>query len=252
MFFLKKLIATLAMPLPIALVLSMAGVVFLLRRRRRTGALLIGSALLGLFLASWGPVADVLMEPLERRHPPVLDASRHSESVAVVVLGSGFSPSPFLPITSQLSDSGLVRLTEGIRLYRQLPGVRLVFTGGPVFGSGAAARGYAEAALALGVPFRDMVVLDTPRDTSQEALVVRELLGRNQPFLLVTSASHMARAVLLFQRAGLAPIPAPTRHKSFQEDWRHVSYWMPSARHLGKTERAIYEYMGLLDLSLRR
>jgi uncharacterized SAM-binding protein YcdF (DUF218 family) len=246
LFLLKKIAAVLLMPLPLALLLVVAGGLLLVLRYRRSGGLLLGLGLLVVFLAAWGPVADALLGSLERRHPPVLDARPYEGIAAVVVLGSGFNPAGSLPITSQLTDSGLIRLNEGIRLYRQLPGARLVLTGGPVFGSAASAHGYAEAALALGVPAEDLVLLDTPRDTIQEAFAVLELLGGGQPLLLVTSASHMPRSMHNFQRVGLAPIPAPTRHKSLREDRRHLAYWVPSALHLRKTERAVYEYMGLV------
>jgi uncharacterized SAM-binding protein YcdF (DUF218 family) len=246
LFLLKKIAAVLLMPLPLALLLVVAGGLLLVLRYRRNGGLLLGLGVLVVFLAAWGPVADALLGSLERRHPPVLDARPYEGIVAVVVLGCGFNPAASLPITSQLTDSALIRLNEGIRLYRQLPGARLVLAGGPVFDSGAAAHGYAEAARALGVKAKDLVLLDTPRDTAQEAVAVRELLGGGQPLLLVTSASHMPRAMHLFQKAGLTPIPAPTRHKSLREDRSHLTYWVPSALHLRKTERAIYEYMGLL------
>lgn len=251
-FFLKKLIGTLVMPLPLALLLSVAGGLLLALRHRKAEGLLVILALLGISLASWGPVADALLSPLESRYPPLLDASGHPEAVAVVVLGSGYSPVPGLPVTSQLSATALVRLAEGIRLYRQLPGAHLILSGGAVYGSGASAHGYARAARGLGVPASDLVLLDTPRDTAAEARAVRDLLGTKQPFILVTSAAHMPRAIRHFKVEGLNPVPAPTRYRSLREDRFRLRYWVPSARQLRKTERALYEYMGMLAVGLDR
>src|SRR2546430_11935181 len=45
----------------------------------------------------------------------------------------------------------LYRLVEGIRLHRQIPGSRLVITGGAIFESLSSARVIADLALALGV-----------------------------------------------------------------------------------------------------
>ena len=251
-FLLKKIVGTLFMPLPLALLLSVAGGVLLIFRRRRAGGVLVGLALLGVFLASWAPVADGLLGPLESRYPPVLDATRYPRAVAVVVLGSGYNPVPGLPVTSQLSGTGLVRLDEGIILYRQLPGAHLVVSGGSVYGSGTIAHGYARAARALGVPASDLVKLDTPRDTAEEARAVRTLLGPGRPFLLVTSASHMPRAMRLFRLQGLKPIPAPTRYESLRENRNRFNYLVPSALQLRKTERALHEYMGLLVVDFDR
>ncbi|WP_237251727.1 ElyC/SanA/YdcF family protein [Thioalkalivibrio nitratireducens] len=74
------------------------------------------------------------------------------------------------------------------------------------------AQGYAQAAQALGVPAERLAVLDTPTDTAQEAYAVREFLGTEARFVLVTSASYMPRAVRHFERVGLAPIASPTHY----------------------------------------
>jgi uncharacterized SAM-binding protein YcdF (DUF218 family) len=249
MFFLKKLIAALTMPLSITLLLWAMAALFFAKGSRRKGKLAAGAGAMLILAAAWGPVADTLLSPLERLHPPLIDIPPYNNA-AVMVLGSGYNQDSPLPITSRINDSGLVRLTEGIRIYRRLPKSRLVLSGGSVYGGSAAAHGYAEAALALGVPERDIVRLDTPRDTAEEALAAREILGPGQILILVTSASHMARAMMHFKKAGLSPVPAPTRHKSLREDRSRPGYWLPSSSHLQKTERAVYEYLGLLAVNL--
>ncbi|AGA32415.1 YdcF- like protein [Thioalkalivibrio nitratireducens DSM 14787] len=90
---------------------------------------------------------------------------------------------------------------------------------------------------ALGVPATRSGVLDTPVDTAQEAYAVRDLLGTEAHFVLVTSASHWRRAVRHFERAGLTPIPAPTGFKTGSERVRTLGYWLPSAGNLRKTQR---------------
>ena len=250
MAILKGLVATFVMPLPFALLLTVIGLAALGRGYRRAG---LGSVITGalvVFLASWGPVADGLLGPLERQHPPVVAVSDNSQTRAVVVLGGGWYPEAPWPVTSQINDSAVVRLMEGIRLYRAVPGARLIATGGNRRGGDPAAWGYAQAAMQLGVPEGDIVTLDTPEDTAQEAAAVRDLLGAGEGFYLVTSASHMYRAVRHFHTVGLEPTPAPTRHKTARETPDRLGYWVPKAQHLRKTERALYEYMGLLSQSL--
>ncbi len=50
--------------------------------------------------------------------------------------------------------------------------------------------------------------LDLPKDTEEEAAAVKQAIG-DAPFLLVTSASHLPRAMIFFQQEGLNPLPAP-------------------------------------------
>ena len=104
------------------------------------------------------------------------------------------------------------------------------------------------AAQAFGVRAALLVVLDTPVDTAQEAYAVRAVLANGERFFLVTSASHMRRAVRHFERAGLAPIASPTHFRTGRGGPDRLSYWVPSAGNLRKTERAVYETLGLWAL----
>lgn len=245
----KALVSTLVMPFPIFLGLVLCGLVLLRIGWRRAGLRVVVGGVLLLVLASWWPVAEGLLAPLENRYPPVTDLAALDGVTAVVVLGGGWRPKPGWPISSQLNESSAIRLFEGVRLLRALPEARLIVSGGtrrtdrpPV------AQGYAQAARELGAPAARIAILDTPVDTAQEAYAVRAALGTGQRFVLVTSASHMPRAVRHFQRVGLDPIPAPTQHLTGRLKREWLEFWIPSADHLRKTERAVYEYLGLLAL----
>ena len=61
----------------------------------------------------------------------------------------------------------------------------------------------------LGVDKADMVLEVESRDTKDHPLYVQHLVKKD-PFILVTSAFHMPRAMKLFAKQGLAPIPAPS------------------------------------------
>lgn len=242
---LKAIVGLLVMPVPVALLLLLLGVIALLFRRRKTAVSLLTLAPLVVVTAAWGPVADRLLGPLEHAHQPLDALSPNADIAAVVVLGAGYSPNLPLPVTSRLNDSAMVRLAEGIRLYRQLDDVPLLVSGGSRVGLEPSAAGYAEAARALGVPDEDILVLDWPLDTAQEARGTLELLGEGASVVLVTSASHMTRSLRHFRQVGLNPMPAPTRHKAGIPTPDSFAYWVPSATNLRKTERALYEYMGL-------
>jgi uncharacterized SAM-binding protein YcdF (DUF218 family) len=167
----------------------------------------------------------------------------------VVVLGGGWEPDADWPAGTRLNESSVHRLMEGLRLLQGLPEAKLVVTGvSRRAGELPVAQGYAQAARELGVPAERIVVLDTPTDTAQEAYAVREFLGTEARFVLVTSASHMPRSVRHFERVGLTPIPAPTHFRTGRGGPDRLSYWVPSSGNLGKTERACYEYLGLLAL----
>lgn len=59
----------------------------------------------------------------------------------------------------------------------------------------------ARVAQSLGVPREQIITLDLPKDTEEEAAAVKQAIG-DAPFLLVTSASHLPRAMIFFSRKG--------------------------------------------------
>lgn len=250
---LKALVAQLMMPLPVTLGLLALGWLLAWRGLRRLGLGASALGLLLLFLASWSPVADRLLAPLEA-HYPALQALPDDEALAgIVVLGGGWAWHPPWTITGRLGESSAIRLMEGVRLWRQRPSLPLVVTGTsrdpeaePV------AQGYARGARELGVELAQLQVLDTPTDTGLEARAVSEALGEGARVVLVTSASHMPRAMHHFRRAGLTPMAAPTHYLAARTRASRFVYWVPSATQLRKTERAVYERLGQLAVSFEQ
>jgi uncharacterized SAM-binding protein YcdF (DUF218 family) len=244
------LLGALLMPLPIASFLAIVGLVARrLGRPRAARVTLLAALALGLG-ATLGPVANALLKPLETRYRAVVDASRlGSQPRYIAVLGSGYAPRDGLPVTAALDQIGVVRLAEGLRLYRQLPGSVLILSGGPVGPYPPSARGYLLAATALGVPSSSVVVVDAPRNTTAEIRMLHDRIG-DAAVLLVTSAAHMPRVMALCARSGLHAVPAPTGQLAGSGSLLNGGTWLPSGTHLRMTEIALHEYLGLLALWL--
>lgn len=231
-------------PLVMAMLLAMvAGVCRLRRQVRASSTLLICAAFLA-YLSSIPLVGKALLRPLESKFPP-LEADQAPTVGYVVVLGSSYRPHDGIGVSAALDEEGLVRAVEAVSLMRSLQGARLVVSGGASPpGCPPVAQGYARLARALGIAEQSIIMSDQPLDTRAEAREVEKLLG-STPFLLVTSAYHMPRAMLLMRRAGANPIAAPTGQRAFgatSVTWRD---FLPGSRGLGDTERALHEYAGL-------
>jgi uncharacterized SAM-binding protein YcdF (DUF218 family) len=250
LFVLKKVVGALLLPLPMAVVLAALGLLALSRGWRRLGKWVVACGAAVALLPSLSPVSDILLRHLERQYSAVLDA-RALRPVPryVLVLGSGYQPVAGLPITAALDADSLVRLTEGVRLFKQLPAASLVVSGGALPGRRPSARGYADAAIALGVPVSSIIVLDKPLDTAAEARAAATRFG-SEPMLLVTSAAHMPRAMAHCARAGVRAIAAPTGHLVKSPLSLAPRAWLPSAVHLRKTEVALHEYLGLAAMAM--
>ena len=210
LFWIRKLATALILPLGLGGVLLVAGSVFLLIRRRRVGTALIIIAAVILLGFSLNPVALRLAAPLEGRYPALDAASLPADLEAVVVLGGGAIGRPDLPPAARLTAVSLQRTLEGVRLWRARPTARLILSSG-AWRKGRPLSGEVMAAVALelGVDEEKVVAETLSRDTFENARQTAELLTGG-PFVLVTSAAHMPRALAVFHRLGLDPIPAPT------------------------------------------
>ncbi|HKQ13561.1 MAG TPA: ElyC/SanA/YdcF family protein [Steroidobacteraceae bacterium] len=249
MYAFKQLVGTLAMPLVIAMLLAIVAVAFrALHWRRTSRSLLIVAAVIA-WLAALPVTGEALLSPLESRYAPLDVARWDGAATQVVVLGSSYTPHDNVPVTGALDDEALARGVEGITLFRRLRASRLVLSGGAIPAWQASARGYEVLARSLGVDAESLIVLDRSLDTDDEARAVHALLGAT-PFILVTSACHMPRAVLLMERVGAHPIPAPTGQRVWAGRARSLRNFLPSSRGLRKTELALHEYLGLLALKV--
>lgn len=259
MFLLKKLVAQFFYPVSLSLELLVLGLFFLwVTRRVRLGKILVSLGTVVLLLWSSPLISPRLLTPLERHYPALLHPealSRDGQTPGatpfwIVVLGGGHASDPQLPVNSQISQPALGRVVEGVRLYRAIPGSKLLMSGGGAFDPVPEARVMAEIALSLGVKSQDLRLEDASRDTADEAAVIAAML-HGQPIILVTSAAHMPRAMALFAKRGMHPLPAPADYLYRVPQRPAPGEYFPRADSLKWMEAAVHEYLGLAWAWLR-
>ncbi|HOJ20327.1 MAG TPA: envelope biogenesis factor ElyC, partial [Armatimonadota bacterium] len=127
-FLLKKHLSPFLFPVPLCVLLLLAGVLLLWpAKNRRWGRALASAGLCVLLLGALPPFPEVGIRYLEAPwsvYKPVAGADVRW----VVVLGGGVTVDPSLPPTTQLTRSSLVRLIEGIRILKLHPEARLLLS----------------------------------------------------------------------------------------------------------------------------
>lgn len=245
-FVIKKLIGTLVAPMPIGMLLftiALLSAWFTDTSRWVRWPLTIAWLLMGTL--SLYPVASSWLLRYEGLYP-AYSQQQDRPVEQIIVLGCFGIEDPQLPVSSQLHPCSSIRLIEAMRIWRQHPQAQLILSGGKVrFGHISNAEMGAQLLISLGVPESAIILSTQTRDTETEAIAVKQLLGPNPP-VLVTSATHMKRAVRLFARHGISVIAAPTEHlvrapSGQQSNWRE---WIPKASNLYNSERAWYSTMG--------
>ena len=247
LFLLKKILGDLLMPVPVILLLLLWAVLLLLRPKTRwVGIIVVSLATAILFVGSYPPLSHKYISRFENQIPTYQLQDHPADYIAV--LGSWHQSADGQPVTSELSPTAIVRLTEGIRIYRLNPGSKLIFTGfrGIIKDRVFYPEKLRELALSLGVPSEDIIIFNGPRDTIEEAQVIAEHFP-DSSLVLVTTAVHMPRALYMFHHVGLDPTPAPTDHlsKPFKSSWT-----LPSAKTLAQSESWVHEWLGLLWVKL--
>lgn len=255
MFVFKKILGALFSPLAFSALILLLGFLYLqFRRTQRKGKFLVFCGIVLILLFGYQFTAERFLRTLENRYPPVgIETLAQTKPPIkwIAVLGGGHVPDPRLPATGRLSESASARLIEAVRLHRQLPGSKLILSGGAVYTRVDEAQVMAEAAAVLNVKPEDIVLEQESRDTEDQAVRIREIVGKDR-FVLVTSAAHMPRSMALFKKAGLEPIPAPAHFLApITERQIEPKMFFPDAENLRKSEIAVHEYLGILWAKIR-
>ncbi|WP_428775636.1 envelope biogenesis factor ElyC [Vibrio sp.] len=249
MFELKKVVSSLLMPLPALLIVGFLGLMLIMfTRKQKTGCFVVLFSFIGIFLIAFQPVSSRLLMPLERQYTAFFPVDESIDYV--MVLGSGHVVDDEIPPTSELSRAGLMRLTEGIRILRMYPGAKLILSGYAAGSEVSNARMMAKVALALGVSKSDIILLETARDTWEEARQAAAFVQQRR-LVVVTSASHMYRALSEFHSAGLKPYPAPTNYLAQVNVDQAWEKYTPRGKYLEQTERYWHETLGRIWQLLR-
>jgi uncharacterized SAM-binding protein YcdF (DUF218 family) len=220
-------------------------------RMRRVRQLVMGSLLILVTLSS-PLIANPLIGSLEAWYQlPQLTPSDRFD--AIVVLGGGINEKGSLrPSTEPTSDSR-DRTTCGVNLYQQGYAPTLVLTGGDAraFGMGSQeAIAMKRWAVRLGVPESATMIETGARNTYENATKTQRLLGPAS-ILLVSSASHLPRAVPVFIKQGFRVKPVPCGYISQNlpgEAWKGADPFdfLPNDTALQHTREAVIEVAGIV------
>mgnify|MGYP000718713732 CR=1 FL=1 len=222
-FTLKKIISAAIMPLSITLLILFIGLFFLNEKNIKKAKLFITTGFISLIIIAYQPFTNLLFDPLEKNYSKLTEIP--SGVTHILLLGG------------DVNNRGW----EALRLYHKIENAKIITSGYPGSYTIPEAQRTANIFMNLGIPKEDIIIHSEPKDTKEEAIKTKELLG-DAPFILVTSSYHMKRAMALFQKEGLNPIAAPANLKIRENKYSSI----PSGGSLFKTEIALHEHLGII------
>lgn len=196
------------------------------------------------------PLPEVALRSLENRFPvPEVVAE---DIAGIIVLGGATGSGAVAEARNQVVlSSNAERLTTVVALHRRMPEKKIVVSG---FSGRLSPRGWNEAEITRrffeqqGVDLTNVRFEDKSRNTAENAqwtsaLLAGEDVPGDRPWLLVTSASHMPRAVATFRLYELPVLPYPV---DFRTEPDHLTWPRDVSGSLGTAYMALHEWLGLL------
>jgi uncharacterized SAM-binding protein YcdF (DUF218 family) len=230
-FILKKLISALFMPLSLGLILFLIGLI-LLHKNYSKAKIVLTISFVWIICISYVPVANLTIKPLENYYNKIELQKIPKETKYIVLLGGDMEN----------------RAWEALKILNFLSNAKIITSGYKgLHGSTSEAILTSNRLQEIGIPKEKIIVYSNTKDTKEEALKIKEKIGL-EPFILVTSAYHMPRAVALFKKEGLNPIIAPTDHQISDND---SIFSVPKGEGLKRFDKAWHEYMGIAFAWLR-
>ena len=250
MFLLSKLVGLAAEPVFWVLLLLLIAVL-LLPRRPQAARRWVLAAVTMLLLGGWAPLPDALLRHLERQYPepPAMPTQQYA---GVVVLGGALESGYVGEGGEEPQVNGAAeRMTTVLPLLRQAPDLAVVFTGGngEYFGNGPSeAERVRRFFVQLGLDPQRIRLEDQSRNTYENAVFTARLSGIDprKPWILITSAYHMPRALAVFRKQGWNVIP-------YSVDFRAglATPWTTySLSDFEKWHVALREYIGMVAYQL--
>ena len=248
MFVLSKIIWLVLKPANLFVFFLGLGTILLFTRFRRAGRRVVTGAVGTLLLIGVIPVGYWLTASLENRFPA--NPAIPQDIAGIVTLGGTINQYMTVARGQPSLTAGGERLTEFVHLARRFPNARLIFTGG----SGAlidSSLKEADSARVffnqMGLSDREIIYDDRARNTYENALFSKELVGddaNRQKWVLITSATHMPRAIGAFRQAGWNIMAYPVDYRTdgrggFKRHFRPIDG-------LDSLDTALREWVGLV------
>jgi uncharacterized SAM-binding protein YcdF (DUF218 family) len=258
--FLSKFIPLFVYPLGLASLLLFIAILFWKKRRFVLFCVII--AFIALFIGGNKYVAYSLARSLEWQYLPK-EAIQHAD--VIVVLGGATEPA-LAPRPEVELNAAADRLVHGAELYREGVSSHILLSGGDIdflsLSSDSPATDMESIMEMLGVPQNAIWLQGNSQNTYEDALYSCQMIKDHnaKSIVLVTSATHMPRAVAVFEKQGCHVIPSPADFTVTEAAWSNLwsPDWqeflinlVPNYSNLSLTTKSLKEYIGWLTYRMQ-
>lgn len=253
--YLSKVLPQFVLPVGLTAILLFL-TLFLIKKKPKTAFWLVLISLLVVSTAGNAYFSAFLTRSLEWRYMP---PTGEVKADAIVLLGGG-TEAPDTPRQMVEINSAGDRVLYAAQLYKAGAAPLIILSGGNMSYSQERSTTPAQEMQAmlvdLGVPQEALVLQSQSQNTAEDAYFTSAILTEKQirTVILVTSAAHMERALMMFASPEISIIPAPTDYNVTQRSWENLMRWdwktilthvMPDGGNIARTNLILHEYLGI-------
>ncbi|APC05258.1 hypothetical protein AOC10_01280 [Polynucleobacter asymbioticus] len=230
-FILSKAVQFCIEPLNWVIIFVLLSLLFLSLRKPHLCKRFLLLALFDLLIVGWLPSSEVFLRALENAVPKTnLSQIADSDIGGIIILGGAIEGGNIAIDRGEVSIySSAERVTKAFELIRKYPNLPFIFSG---YSGRLNPKGLSEADAFKQLIAEQGLSQETEktahyenqsRNTYENVLYLRPMMqdfgarsesGAIQPWLLITSASHMYRAEKIFQMQGIEVIPVPVDYQT--------------------------------------
>jgi uncharacterized SAM-binding protein YcdF (DUF218 family) len=258
--FLSKFLPLFFYPLGLSVIILVVALLTTKNRNWRTAWIVIVLTILYLGGNRW--ISNTLVHSLEKKYAPIQE---NQKAEVIVVLAGGTESLEYPRQMVEVNGAG-DRILYAASLYRQGHAPNILLCGGDIpwmdYSASSPAEDMAAIMAEIGIPGEALWLEGESQNTSENAVNCANIARERGiiRIILVTSAMHMPRSMMMFEDQGLEVIAAPTDFSITDASWEALWHGklenilinlMPSAGNLSQTTNALKEYMGMLWYNLQ-
>ena len=224
-FILSKAVQFCIEPLNWVIIFIFFGLLFLSLRKPQLCKRFLVLALLDLLIVGWLPTSEVLVRILEERVSKIDLAGISEKDVGgIIILGGAINNGgPGLDRGEVSLGASAERVTKAFELMRKYPDLPFIFSG---YSDKISPRGISESeafkqlVIEQGFANRVGYYENQSRNTYENVIFMKPMMREidqtdpAKPWLLITSARHMYRSVLIFHKQGIEVVPVPVDYQT--------------------------------------
>jgi len=200
-----------------------------------------------ILLISFFPIGNYLIHKIEKEYHSYKSVPEHVDGI--LILGGATNPLIFKEYGQISLNGSAERLVESVEIIKNFKNSKVIFSGGsgiikrPDLDHSQVAQYFYEK---IGLDIDRFVFEDNSRNTYENILFSKKIANPkvNEKWILITSASHMKRAMLIAENQNWNIIPYAVDFKTLRKFKIRLNFRLLS--NLNSFQEASHEWLGLI------